>query len=45
VPACRACALKDRCRGVEGEYVRRFGVNEFRALAAVPPALHEAARR
>lgn len=45
VPACRACALKDRCRGVEGEYVRRFGVDEFRALAAAPPALSEAARR
>lgn len=45
VPACRACALKDRCRGVEGEYVKRFGDGEFRALAAVPPALSEAARR
>jgi MoaA/NifB/PqqE/SkfB family radical SAM enzyme len=39
VPACRACALKDRCRGVEPEYVRRFGDGEFRALAATPPAL------
>ncbi len=39
VPACRACALKDRCRGVEREYVERFGDEEFRALAAIPPAL------
>ena len=39
VPACRACALRDRCRGVEGEYVRRFGDGEFRALAALPAAL------
>jgi MoaA/NifB/PqqE/SkfB family radical SAM enzyme len=39
VPACRACALHDRCRGVEAEYVKRFGDEEFRALAAVPPAL------
>ncbi|MDE2142447.1 MAG: radical SAM protein [Elusimicrobia bacterium] len=39
VPACRACALKDRCRGVEPEYVRRFGDGEFRALATAPPAL------
>lgn len=45
VPACRACALKDRCRGVEPEYVRRRGDGEFRALAAVPPALSETARR
>lgn len=45
VPACRACALKDRCRGVEPEYARRHGDAEFRALAAVPPALSEAARR
>jgi MoaA/NifB/PqqE/SkfB family radical SAM enzyme len=45
VPACLACALKDRCRGVEPEYVRRRGDGEFRALAAVPPALAGAARR
>lgn len=45
VPACRACALKDRCRGVEAEYVTRFGDGEFRALAQVPPALMGAARR
>lgn len=45
VPACGACALKDRCRGVEGEYVKRFGDGEFRALACVPPALAGAARR
>jgi len=45
VPACRACALRDRCRGVEGEYVKRFGDEEFRALAGVPPALAAAARR
>jgi MoaA/NifB/PqqE/SkfB family radical SAM enzyme len=45
VPACGACALKDRCRGVEPEYLRRRGNEEFRALAAVPPALSEAARR
>ncbi len=45
VPACRACALRDRCRGVEPEYVKRHGDGEFRALAAVPPALSEAARR
>ena len=44
IPACRACALRERCRGVEGEYVRRFGDGEFRALAAVPPALAEAVR-
>jgi len=44
-PACRACALKDRCRGVEAEYLERFGDGEFRALASVPPALSEAARR
>ena len=45
VPACRACALRDRCRGVEPEHARRHGDGEFRALAAVPPALSEAARR
>ena len=45
MPACRACALKDRCRGVEGEYLKRFGDGEFRALAAVPPALSLAAER
>ena len=45
VAACRACALRDRCRGVEPEYARRHGDGEFRALAAVPPALSEAARR
>jgi MoaA/NifB/PqqE/SkfB family radical SAM enzyme len=45
VPACRACALHDRCRGVEPEYVKRHGDGEFRALAAVPPALSAAARR
>ncbi|HEX4049019.1 MAG TPA: radical SAM protein, partial [Elusimicrobiota bacterium] len=45
VPACRACALRERCRGVEPEYARRRGDGEFRALAAVPPALSEAARR
>lgn len=44
VPACGACALKDRCRGVEGEYVARFGGGEFRALAATPPALEAGAR-
>jgi cyclic pyranopterin phosphate synthase len=44
VPACRACALKDRCRGVEGEYVKRFGDDEFRTLASTPPALAEAVR-
>jgi MoaA/NifB/PqqE/SkfB family radical SAM enzyme len=44
VPACRACALRDRCRGVEAEYAARHGDAEFRALAAVPPALSEAAR-
>lgn len=43
--ACGSCVLKDRCRGVEGEYLKRFGDGEFRALAAVPPALSEAARR
>jgi pyrroloquinoline quinone biosynthesis protein E len=45
MPACRACVLKDRCRGVEAEYLERFGDAGFRALAAVPPALSEAARR
>ncbi len=45
VPACRACSLRERCRGVEPEYVRRHGDAEFRALAAVPPALSAAARR
>jgi len=45
VPACRACALRERCRGVEPEYVRRFGDGEFRALAAVPPALAGLVRR
>lgn len=45
VPACRACALEDRCRGVESEYVARFGDGEFRALAAVPPALAGMVRR
>jgi len=44
VAACRACALKDRCRGVEPEYVERRGDGEFRALAAVPPALAETVR-
>ena len=39
VPSCGACALQGRCRGVEAEYVRRHGDGEFRALAAVPPAL------
>ena len=45
MPACRACVLKERCRGVESEYLTRFGDGEFRALAAVPPALSETARR
>ena len=45
VPACRACALKERCRGVEPEYTRRFGDQEFRALAATPPALELAGTR
>lgn len=45
MPACRACVLRERCRGVESEYLKRFGDGEFRALAAVPPALSEAARR
>jgi len=45
VPACRACALRERCRGVEPEYVKRHGDGEFRALAGTPPALSEAARR
>jgi MoaA/NifB/PqqE/SkfB family radical SAM enzyme len=45
VPACRSCALKDRCRGVEPEYLARRGDDEFRALAAVPPALSRAALR
>lgn len=45
VPACRACALREHCRGVEPEYARRHGDGEFRALAAVPPALSAAARR
>jgi MoaA/NifB/PqqE/SkfB family radical SAM enzyme len=45
MPACRACVLKERCRGVEAEYLERFGDGEFRALASVPPALSEAARR
>lgn len=45
VPACRACALRERCRGVEPEYIRRHGDAEFRALAVVPPALSAAARR
>ncbi len=44
VPACGACALKDRCRGVEPEYAARFGDGEFRALAAVPPALAAGSR-
>jgi cyclic pyranopterin phosphate synthase len=44
VAACGACALKERCRGVEPEYARRFGDEEFRALAAVPPALAAGAR-
>jgi len=45
VPACRACALRERCRGVEPEYVRRFGDGEFRALAAVPGAAIYSKRR
>lgn len=45
MPACRACALRERCRGVEAEYLDRFGDGEFRALAAVPPALSAAAVR
>lgn len=45
VAACGACALRDSCRGVEPEYVRRFGDGEFRALAAVPPGLARAAAR
>lgn len=45
VAACGACALKDRCRGVEEEYSRRHGDGEFRALAAVPPALAGTVRR
>ena len=39
VAACRACALRERCRGVEPEYARRHGDAEFRALASVPSAL------
>lgn len=45
VPACRVCALRGRCRGVEPEYVGRHGDAEFRALAAVPPALAAGGRR
>lgn len=45
VPACRACALRGRCRGVEPEYSARRGDGEFRALAAVPPALRKAVAR
>lgn len=45
IAACRACALKGRCRGIEPEYTRRHGDDEFRALAAVPPALKAAAGR
>ena len=45
VPACGACALQARCRGVESEYLRRRGDAEFRALAAAPPALALTGRR
>jgi MoaA/NifB/PqqE/SkfB family radical SAM enzyme len=45
VPACAACALKNRCRGVEPEHAARFGAGELRALAVVPPALAAGARR
>ena len=45
IAACRVCALKERCRGVESEYASRHGDGEFRALAAVPPALKAAAGR
>ena len=45
VAACRACVLRDRCRGVEPEYARRHGDREFRALASVPPALAKAVLR
>ncbi len=45
VPACRTCSLRDRCRGVEPEYVKRHGDDEFRPLASVPPALASVAGR
>lgn len=32
VAACASCALKDRCLGVEGNYVAEFGAEEFRPL-------------
>lgn len=45
LPACRACALRERCRGVEPEYVARRGDAEFRALASAPPSLAAGAPR
>jgi MoaA/NifB/PqqE/SkfB family radical SAM enzyme len=33
VPACADCALRDVCRGVEKEYLRRFGGGDLHALA------------
>lgn|GEM_PF-223598 len=39
VAACAACALKDRCLGIETNYVAEFGEAEFKPVGA------EAARR
>ena len=44
VAACKVCALRDSCRGIEPEYTKRHGDNEFRHLAAVPPALAAVSR-
>lgn len=38
VAACAACALKDRCLGVEGNYVAEFGADEFRPVESAKAA-------
>jgi hypothetical protein len=32
VPACAACALKDRCLGIEENYAAEYGDGEFKPV-------------
>ena len=34
VSACAACALKDRCLGIEENYAAEFGEGEFKPVLA-----------
>jgi molybdenum cofactor biosynthesis enzyme MoaA len=37
VAACEACALRDRCPGIQRTYLERRGAEEFRAISHWPP--------